>query len=438
MFAYYLTLGLKSIRTTPVLSALTILTLAFGIATCTIVMTLLHGMSADPIPHKSAQLFRVQLDNWDPNQAALPPDEPPEQVTWTDAHNLLAAGGQFKQVASAISWGMVEPDGQDDLPYLALLRPTSNNFFTVFNTPFLFGGSWNRQADEQLEQVVVLSKNTNDRLFNGANPVGHSVRMLAKNFTVVGVLNDWQPRPKFYDMSYGAFSEPEDIYLPLGLKRTLQLPHGGVSDCWRAPQGDSYEAFLHSECVNFQLWVELADDNEKAQYSQFLQHYVEQQKQLGRFPRPINNRLLNVKQWLTYKEVVSTDIKLMLALSLLFLLVCALNAASLLAAKYSAKTAEIALRRALGASRMQLLYQQLVETLCIGLLAGVLGILLSLLALQGLPTLNKEFAALNAVDLPMISLALLLALLASLLAGLAPILRNNKLSPAIGLQQHEL
>jgi putative ABC transport system permease protein len=438
MFNYFLQLGWKSIKATPILSAMTIITLACGIAACAIVMTLLLNMSADPLGSKSEQVYRVQLDNWGPNQAAIEPGMPPEQVTWTDAHNLLDSGRQFHQVASALTWGMVEPSSHDDTPFLAMLRATSFRFFDIFDSPFLFGTGWNEDVDKQLQQVVVLSKKTNDRLFKGENSVGQRVHMLGTDFTVVGVLSDWRPNPKFYDMSYGAFADPEDIYLPLALKRTLELPHGGITDCPQPPQGDDYDAFLLSECVNFQLWVKLENKDEHLSYADFLRHYVEQQKSLGRFPRPLNNRLLNIQQWLDYKQVIGTDMKVTLGLALLFLLVCIINATSLIAAKFSNKTSEITLRRALGASRWQLCYQQLVEAMLMGLTGAILGLFISQTVLIVIPNLHSEYAHLNQMDLVIFFLALGLGLLASTLAALVPIVRMLSVSPAIGMQQHEL
>ncbi|MFT6898213.1 MAG: putative ABC transport system permease protein [Paraglaciecola sp.] len=161
LLSYYLRLALKSVMHKPILSTLTIATIALGIAACTITLTLLYLMSADPIAHKSAQLYRVQLDNWDPNMAAIEPNLPPEDVTWTDATNIVAANQAYRQTASAITWGMVNPLGQGTLPFLAKMRVTHGDFFPMFDTPFLYGGGWDRQADQDGKLVVVLSKSTN-------------------------------------------------------------------------------------------------------------------------------------------------------------------------------------------------------------------------------------------------------------------------------------
>ena len=67
MFTYYLKLALNSIKRTPILSVLMITAIALGIGACMTTITVNYMMSANPIPHKSDQLFYVRLDNWDPN-----------------------------------------------------------------------------------------------------------------------------------------------------------------------------------------------------------------------------------------------------------------------------------------------------------------------------------------------------------------------------------
>ncbi|GAC07192.1 ABC transporter permease [Paraglaciecola chathamensis] len=435
MFKYYVQLALSSIMRSKVHSLLTMLTIALGIGACTITLTLVSSMSANPISHKSEQLFRVQLDNWDPNQAAISPDLPPEFVTWTDANNIVNAKQAKRQSASAITWGMVNPTEQGLTPFLALMRVTSKDFFPMFDVPFIYGAGWDESAEQNNDYVVVLSKETNQRVFNGVNSVGKTLTMLGATFTVVGVLDDWHMSPKFYDMSYGAFSAPEDIYLPLGLKAVFELPHGGITSCWKPIESQRYDAFLHSECINFQLWVELEDGEQKAQFNQYLTNYVTQQKTLGRFPRPLNNRLVDVTQWLEYKQVVKQDIQVMFWLSVMFLLVCLINAASLLSAKLHTKHSEIGLRRALGANFSQIILQYSVEIVFIGLCGGILGVLLAIFGLQGVASLYAGYGQLIELDLTVVTSVIALAVVGTIIAGLIPVYSACRPAPAMQIKQ---
>ncbi|RZA17386.1 MAG: ABC transporter permease, partial [Lysobacteraceae bacterium] len=62
MFLHYLELAWRNILASKGLSALMVLALALGIGACMTTLTVYHVLSGDPIPHKSARLFNVQLD----------------------------------------------------------------------------------------------------------------------------------------------------------------------------------------------------------------------------------------------------------------------------------------------------------------------------------------------------------------------------------------
>ena len=143
-------------------------------------------------------------------------------------------------------------------PEYVSARMTTGDFFPMFETPFLYGGGWNAKADEGPEPVVVLSKETNQKAFGGANSVGKTLRWHDREFRVVGVLDDWEPAPKFFDVSNGSFDDPEEIYVPVHLgpdPRTRQRrQHQLLEDRGhRQLPGLS----CNSECIWFESWVEL-------------------------------------------------------------------------------------------------------------------------------------------------------------------------------------
>ena len=374
MFAYYLKLGWLSIRRNPLLSALMIAAIAIGIGASMTIITVNYIMSGNPIPHKSDQLFYVQLDSWDPNNQEEDGYEPPDQVTYLDAMALMKAGKAFRQVASNRSGLVLEPQGEDERPFTVDTRDTWADFFPMFDLPFLYGSGWDDAADQNLDRVVVLSRKINEQVFGGENSVGRSVRLNGMDFKVVGVLDEFQPVPKFYDVTNGAFEEAEDIYIPFNVAVEYQFPRNGNTNCWKMPDGDGNEAFLNSECIWIQFWVELRNATEKQDYMDFLNAYVEEQKTLGRFPRALNNRLSDVMEWMENQKVVEDDAQVMLGLSLLFLVVCLLNTIGLLLAKFMGKSTDISLRRALGASRSSLFVQHMIESGLIGLAGGILGL----------------------------------------------------------------
>lgn len=436
MFGYYIKLALKSIKRNPILSLLMVTAIALGIGASMTTITVHYLMSTDPIPYKSHQLFHIQVDNWDPNNAFNDDEDSlPNQLTWTDATNFTLAKKALRQSAMGMSGGIIEPAGDDAKPFEASIRLAYTDFFAMFEVPFIFGAPWDSGSDVDREQVVVLSKRTNESVFAGENSIGRTMIIGGRNFQVVGVIDDWQLIPKFYDVNNGAFSETEELFMPFSLKEELELPNWGNNNCWKSPDGEGYKAFLQSECINTQMWVELPNKAAKDEYMDFLNNYVMAQKELGRFPRPINNRLSNVMQWMQSQEVVEEDAKMMMWLSFMFLLVCLLNTIGLLLAKFTGKSAEIGLRLAVGASKADLFKQHLVETAMIGLLGGLAGLGLAVLGLQGIKILYGDFVDdLATLDISMIFVALVLALLSSIAAGLYPTWRACKIAPASQLK----
>ena len=430
MFSYYLSLSLQNISRQKSLSMLISSTLGIGIAACMITYSLIHLMSKDPLPNKSNRVYHIQLDNWNLNSEAISPNLPPEEVTWRDAMNIVHAKQAKYQAANTITWGMVTPADKSTPPFLGIIRATQGEFFPMFEVPFLYGQGWQNHPVNHVEYVTILSKSTNQKIFGGVNSVGQTLPMLGKLFTVVGVLDNWHPSPKYFDMSFGAFYQPEDLYVPLQIKAELELPHGGNTNCWETNIGDNYQAFINSECVNFNLWIELASDQSKQQYENYLQGYVEHQKALGRFPKVTNNILLSINQWLEYKKVVSSDMYVFFYLSLLFLLVCLFNAASLMSTKFIAKNSEIALRRALGANQQAIFSQCLGETVILGCLGGLIGLMLCIFGLEGIKFLYPNLSALVYLDIPLMLMTVGISVLSSVLAGLIPSINICRLAPA--------
>ena len=435
MFSYYVRLALVSVRRTPLLSALMVVALGLGIGAFMTTFTVYYLMSGDPIPHKSNVLYAVQLDNWDPNS---PPTESARdvqpQLTWRDGLNLMQADTPARrQVHMYASGAIVVPEG-DEPPFDEGIRAAYHTFFEMFDVPFLHGGAWDGRADDGRASVAVIGRELSERLFGEVNSVGQSIRLGDSFFEIVGVIDDWQPVPRFYhaDGSYRAFADAEQIFVPMTRAIDEPLTPHGNTNCW-APLDESVpvlEAFLQSECVWTQFWAELETSEQAAAYKDYLDNYVRAQKEAGRFPRPLKTFISNVNEWLDVMDVVGSDNRVQLRLSFLFLLVCVLNTVGLLLAKFAGKSGEVALRRAMGASRNAVFCQNLVEIGVIGALGGLVGIGLAWLGLRGIESLYTGYEHLVRLDPLMLITAVALSGVSAIAAGLYPIWRGSRQEPA--------
>ena len=160
---------------------------------------------------------------------------------------------------------------------------------------------------------------------------------------------------------------------------------------------------------------------------------MQEQKKIGRFARPIDNRVTSIPDLIKEFQIMPRQVSAMATVSLLFLAVCSLNLVGLLLGKFLARIPEVSVRRALGASRFQVFWQHIVECEVIGVIGGSIGLLLSvgILRLISKTMPNGDFIAL---DGQMIVASVFLSLVAGLLAGLYPAWRVCTVPPAMQLK----
>ncbi len=438
MFRYYLKLGMLSIRANPVLSILMIAAIAVGIGACMTIVTVRHVMSGNPMEYKNDQLYHVQVDNWNPDDPYEDPDKPPEQLTYMDAKALHDAGRALRQTTSFKTTRVVQPEGDDARPFQQGSRATTADFFPMFDVPFQYGSGWDRASDVTEEHVVVLARELNEKLFGGEDSVGRTLTLNDESYRVTGVIDTWTPVPKVYDLNNNPYEEPEQLYLPFSVAVAGGFDNTGNTSCWKPiEEGSGRDGFLASECIWIQMWVELQNATAKQDYLNFLDAYVEEQKLIGRFPRPMNNRLHNPAEWMEDREVVEEDVDVLLGLAVLFLVVCLLNTIGLLLAKAMRRAKDTSLRRALGASKVELFKQHVFEAGMIGVVGGVLGIGTTWAGLRGIENLYIEYEFVQhlvRMDWSMVLLAIVLAIVSALAAALYPTWRTCNITPASHLR----
>ena len=439
MFGYYLQLAIKNLRRNPGLTVLMIGAVALGIAVCVMTLTMYRAMSGNPIWWKNDVLYAVTMDFWDPQEPAWDdkPELPPTQLTYRDAMAVSASDIPKHKVIMHKAVGILSVDGQGMVPERVPTRVTSKDFFAMFDVPFQYGGTWADSADTGPEPVMVISREINEKLFDGANSVGRRIRWNDNEFRIVGVRDHWMPLPTFYDVNNDPLEEPEDVYIPFGWSVALELDSAGNTNGWKPEDIKTYQQLLTSEVVWIQMWVELPDEAARNRFQAFLDNYATEQKRAGRYQRPLNNRLTKVDQWLVDNNVVGNDDRVLVGLAFAFLAVCLLNTVGLLLAKFLNGASITGVRRALGASRKQVFYQHLVEVGVVSSIGALLGLALGALLLAGLralytvdPTDAGGTQALAHVDVTSVVTALLLAFFATLAAGLYPAWRIGRIPPA--------
>jgi putative ABC transport system permease protein len=408
-------------------------------------ITAYHVLASDPVPGKSGLLHYVRINAWGSPDNPFR-EGPPPLLSYRDVREILKSEIPARSTASFASRMTIFPvNNPANLPAKAEERPfrqdvllTTSDFFAMFNVPFRYGGTWGSAADAKPEAVAVISSALNERLFGGKDSVGRTFRLDDRDFKVAGVLAPWRPRVRGYALAGEPMDEPESVFVPLEWAGPMEVSVSGSQYNWRTPEpGEENLPFVDQlvlgESLFLQLWVELPDEARVKAFQGYLDAYVAEQKKLGRFPHKPDNRVTPLLDLMTELRVVPPQTKALAAISLLFLVVAALNLVGLFLGKFLARASTVGVRRALGASRGTIFLQHLVECELMGLVGGLLGVLM---ALGGLAILNRvygdgpEGVAFFQLDVPMILAAIVLSLAAGAIAGIYPAWRICAIPPA--------
>jgi putative ABC transport system permease protein len=438
MFAYYLDLGLRSLKRSPGLTLLMVLAIGFGVAASMTSWSVFRAVSGDPIPWKSSQLFVPQIDSWGPD-GRDPDGEPPNAMDYTDAVALMRDHRAKLQSAMYQISPSVVPAGAGRHPLNVSGHAVYGEFFPMLDVPFQYGSGWSASDDTNRAQVVVISGKLNQKLFGGANSVGRSINVEGRDYRVVGVLGQWNPQPRYYDVanSGGFVTQTDDVFMPFQTAIQAEIPNDGSTNCNEVPKESGFVGLQRSNCVWIAFMVQLDDAAAVDAYRAYLDGYARDQQRAGRFSWPANNRLRDVPAWLDNQHVVPSDTRVSLLVALGLLLVCLVNTVGLLLAKFLRRSTEIGVRRALGAPRGAIYQQFLIEAGMVGVAGGVLGLLLTSAGVASVGwVLPADIADLARLDVSLVALTLLVAVLATLLAGLYPTWRASRVQPAWQLKSN--
>ena len=429
MFLFYLRRALRSLRRTPVLTSVMIIDVALGLGVWTMAYTAVDAQTRFP-EARARNVFHVDwgtvpafdLSEIDSYQRVMSVT-PHMLLAYRDAQRLAAHPAVARHAATFTSQLTVDaPTGQHCIP----ARFASRELFAMFELPFAAGGPWSAADEAARGAQVVLDAGTERMLFGGASALGRSIRIDGRELRVSGVLKAARSELRAYDF---AFDTLPAIYLPLPLfaelgARPLYASHGVQREQTMAQLLDSKVGFV-------QLWVELPDARARTAFTSFVRSTAQQRGIAGAGRRPL---LMTPATFAAASVPLPGGFVLFEACAFLALLACGVNLSRLLIVKLEARAPELALQRALGATRGSVFTQHILEALIVGLLAIGLGLGIAALGLIGINTVVPDRPVDFTIDVAGVALACAAGLAAALLAGVFPGLRMCRAAPASRLR----
>jgi putative ABC transport system permease protein len=434
---YAIETGLRGLRRHPRTMALSILTLGLGLASVMTMLSLLAMLSADPLPGISQQLYLGWVDSRKLGQTGDGRSDdatnPPRLWKLADAEAVAAAQPRTRQTALvATALDVFNEDGKRDNPRAIL---ASGQMPSMFGVPLLHGRYWTPQEERERAPVVILDTSTSQKLLGTPDGIDRNVRIGKAMFRVIGISGEWNPQPHVYalqeDEAAWGNTFAVKAFLPLHAAIDAGVTPLSSQDCDRGGGGFRFNELDTEACRFLQVWAELATPQAVAAFGEALQAYARDRHASGAFPRPAKSRLYSVPQWLSVNRVVPDNVHLNLWLAAGLLVLCMVNVAGLLAARFLRRASELGVRRVLGATRRAIVVPCLVEAGAAGLIGGMLALPLTLLGLWLIRQQDQGYTE-QAHLHPALFLALLaLAALTGLLVGVIPSWRAARLEPAL-------
>jgi predicted permease len=417
-----LRLAVRQLVRDPAFATVTLVTIAIGIGANTAIFSVLNSVLLRPLRFEQPEEL-VQIQGFNPEYAQerqLSSNRFGINVlNYEEYRERSSTMAEMGYVTPYADNGRIQVGGGQDVPEEVWAWSVSSSFFATLGVQPMLGRTFLDEerappGDFRYTGVAILSHRLWQRRF-GADPdiVGRTISLDAGSSTVVGVMPPGFDTPPVSQGDHVLYRRA-DVYLPM-FYEAYQQPRRfrQVAVVGRLAPGVDFST-AQSE-MNL-----LASGLEEA--------YPEDMSGWSVIVTPLHAALAT--------DYGSGLYLMMAAVGLVLLLVCG-NVASLLAVRGGKRTAEFAIRAAIGGGRARMVRLLLTETMLLALIGGLAGVVLSLWAtdvLVGAIPADVPRASESGLDSRVLAFAAGLSLVTGVIVGILPALRALGTDPVEGLK----
>ena len=378
--------ALRMLHKSPGFTAVAVLTLALGIGANTALFSMVNGIILHTLPYWNPQQLYAVNENEPQFTAQSPwgawlPVNPANFLLWQNHCPAISS----MALVEAVTFNMTG----HGIPRQVNAARVSANFFPLMGIRPQLGRTFFPQEDQlgQDHEVILTDRFWRDAFSSDPKIIGRSVILDNTSYTVVGIASESFRFPQMP----GLGNDAPDLFKPVGFEKW---------ELWPGLGGH-----------NFQVIARLAPGSNASQALAQLNVIQAGIAQRGDAHRGIGPGEFELKATIRpLKTVVlgqaQSALWMLLIAAVFVLLIICVNLANLMLVRNIARTHEVAVRSALGASRRRLISQFFVEGVILAAGGGVLGLLFARVALQVLVR-NMPFSIPRVGDIQMDSRVLL-------------------------------
>ena len=361
--------AIRQLLRSPGFATIAILSLTLGIGANTAIFTLLNAILLRPLPVQNPKELVLFGDGRARGSTGSIPDGSSRLFSYPFFHDLQQKQTSFSGVAAIDSIQLAPKASISGGAYQTVhVDLVSGSYFSVMGVPAFLGRTL-QESDDKVAgagPVAVASYTWFQRHLNGdSSALGKTIRIESHEYTLIGVA-----RPGFSGASVG---EPTDLWIPLAMEKE-------VSPGWNGLDNKFFQSLYLIGRLKPGVTLTQAGAETNLLFHSIMRDY------LG--PKPTQQHLDSLAHssvQLTpgtqgiprLRHGASLPLQILMGIVALVLLIACANIANMLLARGVARTREIAVRMALGASRRRIVLQLLTESLLIAFLGAAAGVALA-------------------------------------------------------------
>lgn len=372
--------SLKNIVNNKLRSILTMLGLVIGIASVIILVGIGNGTSSQvssQVQSLGADILTLSIQSSD---TSLEYSQLDDMLKLMNVESVAP----YKSVSSTVTRG-------DTTSQRASIIATTPDYMDVTNLTISSGRLLSQIDLENKSKVCLLGSDIAETLFSLSNPVGQSIKINGDNYTVIGVLTA-------VGSSMG--SNVDDM---------LIIPFTTAK-------------YLGSDTSINSLYIKVSDENKIDMTTSQIEKYIE--STLG-----ITTDYFSVSSqdsMLDTMDSINNTLSLLLGgIASISLIVGGIGVMNVMLVSVTERTKEIGIRKAIGAKRMDILMQFLIEALVLCLLGGVIGVIFGL----GIGAVLGKMGYTFSPSVKIVVIAFLSSAVIGTVFGIFPANKASKLNP---------